>query len=198
MRKYLERLNINSIAGKLSKYSQYSESVLVFCLKLWLSTILQCICMIVLSALFFDVSYFVAFFCVFFITRLMIEGYHCKTFLGCFILSNIIFILICVAANLTDTYYVLKQPAFFVELISTVYLLFVSIRNNLDKLHTKLREKIYFVLRPVWLTVVSGYIVFNTLANNFECSVYVWVMLYSYCFVFLLTIINERRMKNER
>ena len=181
---------INYLAKVLSKNSTYSEEILEFCLKLWISTIVQSICMYLIAKLLFEGRYFFCFFIIFFPMRLMIEGYHCKTFLGCFFVSNLYFITICLASVLTAKYEMLLYIPIIMTAVSAIYLIRFSIKNNIVKLKENTREKVYFVFRLLFLLFVCCYIETELFLCRNVSDVDVLIMAYSYIMVFLLSVIN--------
>ena len=182
----MEKL-ISCCAKSLSSNSCYSEDIMAFCIKLWLSTILQTIFLFIISVIFFDIKIFCGFVIVFCTLRSIIEGYHCKTFLNCFMLTNFMYlIVICVS------YISLYRVAFaffglILLCISVLGLTYKSImcfnkKNNLTV--------IYGVLRLLIVLSIAAFIILQLYYCGLNSNVYIWVVLYAYCLVYILSIGN--------
>lgn len=187
---------LNYIAEKLAKNSDYSKEVMKFSLKLWASTLFQSACMAIIAYIFFDIYYFLIFFAVLFLLRIMIAGYHCKTFRGCFLLSNITFIGVSVISTLTMKYEMLSYFAFLMLIVATIYLIGISVINYCKDLKYGIRDKFYFAIRIIYQVLISGYLLYNIKSGN-TLQVHEYVMLYSYCMVFILTIMKGGKTNEE-
>ena len=181
---------LKSISMELSKYSIYDCEVIEFCLKLWLSTIFQSIFMLIISLILFDIYYFTSFFVFFFPLRLMYEGYHSKTFMECFIVSNIIYLFICILALITFKNGYTKDITTLLILVSTIYFICCNLKKKIDCKKGHTREAVYVVLRFLYVSVLSIYLLacLYLKINN----VHIYVSAYSFCTVFILSILRRR------
>lgn len=181
---------LKSISKKLSVYSIYDCEVIEFCLKLWLSTIFQSVCMLIISLVLFDIYYFFSFFVFFFPLRLMFEGYHSKTFMGCFAVSNIIYLLICTLALITFKNEYTRYIAAPMILISAIYFICCTLKKMTECKKGHIREVIYIILRFLYVSVLGIYLLacLYLKINN----VHIYVAAYSFCTVFILSILRGR------
>ena len=129
------------------------KEVYVYGATLILTTLLGIVSILLLSAIFFSIWDGVLFLTVFSVVRTSAGGYHCKTYLKCFLLSNAIFLGIMAVSLLfsylptlpTDTMRVLSGILF---LVTWLYIFFnapvVPINHALSKkkvLQNKLRAR---------------------------------------------------------
>ena len=181
---------LKSMSIKISKYSIFDCEVIEFCLKLWLSTIFQTVFMIIISLIVFDIYYFFSFFVFFFPLRLMFEGYHSKTFIGCFIISNVIYLLICILALLTVSIQNIGCITFLLILVSSLYFICCNLKKLLEFKKEQIRDIIYVILSFLYVIVLSIYLL---VCYYYKInSVHMCVCAYSFCTVFILSIFKRR------
>ena len=92
MEKLSEYLVCNMF-GKLINTKEQKE-VYMYGMTLLITNMLGIMSILLISALFFSISEGIVFLLVFSILRIHSGGYHCKTYLNCFIVSNLIFIIV--------------------------------------------------------------------------------------------------------
>jgi accessory gene regulator B len=193
MEKYLR------LIGKfLSLYSAYTEDTIVFCLKLWISTILQMIVLFILSMLLFDIWLFVSFVIVFCSLRIMIWGYHCKTFKNCFLVTTFLFLLVGFLSLFALKCEVIANIGTVINFVAILYLMVISIKDNTDKIKNNKRELIFFVIRIALVIIYGGGSEIMLLINNCKTYTYTWNIIFTYCIVFILTLIRVGGEKNEK
>ena len=175
---------------KLAKYSQYDSEIIKFAMKLWLSAIGQSFVMMCIAYLFFDIKYFFYFFMAFFPLRLLIDGYHCKTFFNCFAVSTFYFVAICV---LSDFAVVCEWLKFLL-----IYLFVVSVAVLTLKSFVKTeRNKLFLFVRLGYIVAVTAFVIAHFLVDNININVHIWVTIISFSTVFILNIIR-RKSKDEK
>lgn len=172
------------MSDKLAEYSDYDSEVIAFSMKLWIASIFQSLVMIAIAYVAFDVKYFFYFFVAFFPLRLLIEGYHSKSFIGCFIVSTAMFIGICLLADLTMTLMALKIVLFVLFVISTVGLMIKSFIKSE-------KTKFYLFIRLGYISLISLFVVINIIQSGINCSVHIWVSIISFSAVFILNLLRR-------
>ena len=174
----------------LAKYSQYSEEVLNFCLKLWLSTIFQIVVLFLIANIFFDIWFCFMFIVVFCSMRTVIWGYHCKTFINCLLLTTGLYVLIGIFSKVAaDVGFALHIGA-AISLISLIYLIINSIRSYKLKANHTVKYKTFFVVRLALILIfgISAIIFSHKIwLNN---TVHIWNFICTYCLVAILTLMQ--------
>lgn len=181
---------INKLASGLSVNSTYSAETLAFCIKLWLSTIFQTLFLFIISLLFFDIKTFLAFVITFCSLRTFIEGYHCKTFINCFLLTDFMFFAVVILSYIS----VQIDGFALVGKILAIVSSFGLLRKSLRCLRTDEIEKLallYNVMRVVIVLVFATYIIHQLIYYGIYGNVHKWSMLYAYCLVYILSIRKE-------
>lgn len=178
---------INKFAIYLANNSPYSAETLIFCIKLWLSTIFQTVFLFVISLLFLDIKIFMAFVIIFCTLRSFIEGYHCKTFIHCFLLTNFMFFIVVVLSHISAHVASIAFVGKLLIMVSFSGLLYNSI-CCFDIDNTKKITLLYSILRILIVSVFAIYIIFQLFFYGIYGNVHKWTMLYAYCLVFILSI----------
>lgn len=178
---------INFCARLLSANSNYNEEIMAFCIKLWLSTIAQTLFLFILSIIFFDLKIFFAFAIVFCTLRAIIEGYHCKTFISCFLLTDLMFFAVVgagyIAAKISSLY------IFGVVLLNAALLgLLYECKKAFSR--ANIRLTIYGYLRFVIVVLMWLFIMYQLYVGKTD-NFAVWVMCYSYSLVYILVVVEK-------
>lgn len=171
-------------SNKLAKYSQYDSEIIKFAMKLWLAAIAQSLFMMLISYMFFDIKYFFYFFMAFFPLRLLIDGYHSKTFLNCFTISTLTFVVICVLSNLAFNYRLLKFPLIVLFVVSIIILIYKSFVKSE-------RTMLFLFMRVSYILAITAFVIAHFLINNINISVHIWVTIISSSTVFILNILRR-------
>lgn len=178
---------INWIAKKLASNSEYSEEIMAFCVKLWLSTISQTIFLFIVSMLLFDFKIFLSFVIVFCTLRSIIEGYHCKTFLRCFLLTDIMFFAVVGVSYISSNIRMCGIFGIILMFVSMVGLLY-ECKKAFGK--TNIRSVIYGYLRYIIVLVMWGFIMYQLYSIGLNNNA-LWVMSYSYSLAYILVVVNK-------
>ena len=178
----------------LAKYSDYSAEVICFCIKLWMSIMLQICILITISILFWDIKYFVCFISVFVPLRIMFDGYHCSTFKKCLCLSTSLYCLICLFAIAAQYINVLKVFIILLILSANTYFLRYSINEKEKKSYSQRFLYMYFLIRIILLLCITAFFAYTLITTNGNDR-YVWVSGCSFCVVYILSKGGEKNEK---
>lgn len=188
---------IVNLGKKLSMYSTFSDDTIVFCLKLWISTIFQSVILYIISALFFDTGLFFSFIVVFCSLRVMIWGYHCKTFRSCFVLTTCLFIFVGIISLYAMKNICIAYIGITIAVIGMIYLMIVSVKDNFSKVKVSVKERYFFVLRILLVLIFGMFFVIISIWNDLKNDLYVWNGIFSYCIVFILTVMGGEKNEEE-
>ena len=112
---------LNGFVKKFGIEEQLGNKVEIFKygFTLLLSNIIGCFTIVLISGIFFRIYYSIAFLGVFFILRGLTGGYHAKTYLKCFLISNFLFMIVVIISKFDFPNYV-----YIIEMIgSSLYIL---------------------------------------------------------------------------
>lgn len=145
---------LNSIAEycvsgleKNLKVSEDEREVYVYGFELLLSTVINMIALLAVSLLVGNALYFVSFLVFFYSIRLFCGGFHAKTYIRCFILTNSVFILLITLTNIISNSHVDVKAVILALLLLSATIIFIlsPVRN----VHHPYSEKKYRDFRVI-------------------------------------------------
>ena len=183
------------LVGKNSLKTEKQE-VYMYGTMLFVSTFVGLLSLFFVSIIFFDLVTFLVFLSFFVPLRLYAGGYHCKNYSTCFVVSNILFVLVVLSAKVI--YSISWITTVFSSITFIMVILFSPVTNNANPLSGRRKQinrkkSIYIVTAqfaiiniPIFLQLKSiGYYI--GLATCSELSIAILMM---------IEIIIERRRKN--
>ena len=191
----VSNLLVNMLVGKNSLKTEKQE-VYMYGTMLFVSTFVGLLSLFFVSIIFFDLVTFLVFLSFFVPLRLYAGGYHCKNYSTCFVVSNILFVLVVLSAKVI--YSISWITTVFSSITFIMVILFSPVTNNANPLSERRKQinrkkSIYIVTAqfaiiniPIFLQLKSiGYYI--GLATCSELSIAILMM---------IEIIIERRRKN--
>lgn len=105
--------------------------------ELLISTILGMLSILIISLYFFDISYALIFFLFFMPLRTFTGGYHCKTYLNCFLFSNMYFVITVSISKLLNSLIISKLSFYSIIFITILFFFYstpvYSLKTNLSQ-----------------------------------------------------------------
>lgn len=172
------------------------QEIYLYGAMLFLSTTAGILSIFVLSIVFFDLFTFLVFFIFFVPLRLYAGGYHCNNYYSCFIVSNIIFLLIALLAKTTHSLVLFPTLSSIVTLVTVIVL--SPVTNKFNILSTRRRN----INRKNSLYIIMiQFIVINVLniIHLYNISYYTCIASYSglsIAFLMIIELLKERICKN--
>lgn len=162
------------ILCKGNNYEEYDKAIIKYGFEIFFTNCLQIITMLAISCIFFEIYYAPIFFISFIPSRILVEGYHCKTFKGCYFFSNICFLSICLLCNYFST-----SIYFFIIVAFIFFILFIKYIKNkkLKEIKKQLIVMIANIILLIVLFIIKGNI-----------SVYMNIIICSLMLVYLLNL----------
>lgn len=187
LNKYIDYLGV-----RLSNYSNYSIDTIVFCVRLWISTIFQAVILYIISILFFDIWLFFSFVGVFCSLRVMIWGYHCKTFMNCFVLTTCLFVFVGIVSLYAVKSNYIAYIGIILAIISMIYLMIVSIKDNITNAKENINGKFFFIIRILFVLIFGILSLIVPVCNEIKKYIY---MEYTFFILYSFYINSDRRCK---
>lgn len=178
--------------------TEEEKPLYVYGMTLFLTTALVMLSIIALSMLFFDIRYGLLYVIMFPSLRVCVGGYHCKTYLSCFVASNIIFVLDALFAELLWIHGA-ALSVLLVMAASPYIIIYAPVLNPNNPLTVKRKEKNRkkAIRRTVIMTIVA--VICSFAAMRIPALKYVSSTAASVEFtVALLMLIEKIKQKGEK
>lgn len=150
-------VRLTNILYDKTKLDIQKRKIYVYGFEIALSTLLDILCMVLVSLLFFKGTYILAFLFFFMFTRFFTGGFHAKTYASCFLLSNGLFLICCFTISLLVAIHIWWLPLLPAILCVPVVLWYTPIRNEkhpLSEISYKRNRRFSRVLVPVQLGII--------------------------------------------
>jgi len=163
---------------------------------LFLSSVLGILSILLLSIILFDFITFLVFIVFFIPLRIHAGGYHCKTYSCCFIVSNILFLLIGFSAKYTYSFVLFQIIASIITLFTVIA--YSPVTNKYNPLSA--RRILINRKKSIYIMIFQCLVIFLLLSLRSEyIDFYTCIASYSgftIAILMFIELIKERRPKN--
>lgn len=202
----IEKISHDIVKQLFKNRTQDKLEIYEYGLTLFLTTLLGYVSIIILSAFLFSIAEGALFLLVFSVLRAFSGGYHCKTYIGCFVVSNGIFLLNCVVANSINNLPIIIQGIFII--LSATIIIYVFVRfspfipiNHYLSPKQVLRNRQLSILTA---TIILTLAIFFSIVSIVQTSTIPGKLIVvistelSVAVLIVISKLSERRKKNEQ
>ena len=198
---------LNKISSKIVKIliekkviEESNKAIYFYGTMLFLSTLGGLLSIFAISLFFFDLTTVLVFFMFFIPLRVHAGGYHCKNFFSCFVVSNLLFIIVVSLAKMFLNYAIIG--IYGAILLSVLTLLSVVAFAPVTNANNPISPKKKRNNRKKSIFYAALYLIIILIFSEFKyehLDYYIWVASISelsIVFLMIIEIISERSTKN--